>query len=283
MIIKNLGYKEDFMRKLAVLLMTGAMVFGLTACGGGDISYDVEPDDVDVEDSGEDVYSEEVNMGDDVYYDDEDQIGDEAAAGYYDTWQSTADQNFFYKFDETGTWYTWNERSNDENSSGSFELKDGNLVLYDRDGNLFETLLSYDDNTLVDSNGSNVVRYSEVNDSRENYGNPMANTSYEFDWDNDGPLTDIIGEWVYLGYYTTPAKDGSSYIFEDNGSYGHYDASGNLLDSGSFEIDPNGDYFMTDLYLNSDSGESQTFAICIDGDLLIRDEDDYYLFRVEYK
>ena len=42
------------MKKLAVFLMTGVMVLGLTACGGGDISYDVDPEDIGLEDYGED-------------------------------------------------------------------------------------------------------------------------------------------------------------------------------------------------------------------------------------
>ncbi len=291
------------MKKIAVFLMTGVMVLGLTACGGGDISYDVDPEDIGLEDYdedyGEDVYSEDENGDDDGYYEensgeevtygedgfiiDDDQIPDDAIAGYLDTWQSEINPNFFYKFDETGTWYTWDDKNSDANSNGYYELKDGNLVLYDNDGNIFETLMGYDDNTLIDSHDGNILRYSAENDPREDYGNPMENTTYEFDFDHEGPLTDIVGEWVYLGYYNTPAREDSTFEFKEDKTYYHYDVNGNVMDWGTYEFDPLGDYYETDLYLYSEYFDKATYRIMISGDLFIEDPDQYYLFRAEYK
>ena len=291
------------MKKLAVFLMTGVMVLGLTACGGGDVVYDVEPDDIGLEDYGEDygedVYSEDENTDGDVFYEEEagedeeyyesqggedgDQVPDDALAGFLDVWQSESDPNKFYKFDDLDTWYTWNERNGGGSNSGSTELKDGNLVLYDYEGNVYDTMFGYDENTLINSEDETFVRYSEENDTREDYGNPMENTTYQFDFDHEGPLTDIVGEWVYLGYYKIPARDDSTFEFKDDNTYYHYDANGNVMDWGTYEFDPLGDYYETDLYLNSEYFGRITYRILISGDLFIEDADQYCLFRAEYK
>ena len=274
------------MKKLFVFTLIGVMVLGLTACGGGDVNYDVDIDDYeydedndyneyDAEDQGGSETSEYSETGD------EGQYGSDAASVYYDTWQADYDYNTYYKFDELGTWYKWNTKEN-INESGSYELIDGYLNLYDYEGNEVHHLYGDDANTLVDEDGGFIHRYDPANDPAPNYGDPLENADYGLDWDNDGPLSDIVDTWVYMGYYDTDKKDDTTYIFEEDGSYRHQDFEGNVMDYGTYEIDANGDYYETDLYLNADDGSQYTFRIMYSGDYFIEDSEHYYLFRVKY-
>ncbi len=286
------------MKKLLVFAMTGIMVLGLTACGGGDISYDVDIDDIidDVDIDDIDDYIEENQGGseDSEYIPDQDyselgdenadqgQFGDDVASVYYDTWEADYDPDTFFKFDDLGTWYMWNSRVG-LNESGYFEVSDGNLILFDNDGNKVNFITGDDINTIVDQDGGFIHRYDPQNDQSTNYGNPLKDADYPIDWDNDGPLSDIVDTWVYLGYYSKEQKDDTTYIFQEDGSYLHEDANGNVMDWGTYEIDPIGDHYSTDLYLNSELGDQYTFRILFDGDYLIEDQDSYPMFRAKYK
>lgn len=215
-----------------------------------------------------------------VFYSDNSNSQGAFPANYMDTWVAPyASGYYYYKLDELGSWYGWDERGA-YSDSGDYTFDGENFYLYTRDTvDLVKTLYCYSDDMLVDEDGGMLTRESETPESGlEDYGNPNDENPVEFTGDFNEPYSDVVGVWEYKGYYKTPKFDDSYFCINADGTFEHYDEDRNLIEAGTYDA-PEGDGYLTEMTLHFNEGYTQTVYVRFDSGYIIEDWNKYYLFR----
>ena len=286
---------------LALTLSTSML--GMTACVFDDEDYNYVVDDENADDEYDDLYDEDEDYEDEDYEDEEyadgEEYGEESGEdensgerGYLpdeieDTWSIDYDGVIYsYKLVDYGTYGTWYAWTSDQsyNASGDIEINEGvtgyEVLLY-TDADSYIYLFYGEDCGMIDREDNQLVRDDEM--EHPDYGDPLAKSKFEIpeDYEYDSPITFIIGTWAYMGYAEMPQRDDTYYGIYEDGTFTHFSADDQEIESGTYHIDSAGDGYSTSLYFTYDDGREEEFRILLSNAVFIEDPDRYCLFRLE--